>query len=207
MQSQFQGYQYTPWWSRCTYAMSPQRKTALSTVCSRWWVIGQTGVWPLVHSPLLIKYARETCGRTCGSHRGWEEHSGTVIRAGGCLLPRIQVSLLSTASLQSSLGSCIYFISAEQTISGRFWPYPHAQSHYGMGNVSYIFTARKASTKSSPFPHPLFQLCLKFPSEGIFLNVWLDLEEPCLHRTLVNCRQSVERKAQSIWADIIIRKG
>lgn len=164
---------------------------ASSTVCSRWWVIGQTGVWPLVRSPSLIKCARETCDRTCGSHGRWEEHSGTVIRARRCLLLQLQVSLLPTAPLQSSLGSCIFFISAEQTISGRFRPYPRAQSHYGMGNVSCIFTARKASTKSSPFPHPLFQLCLKFPSEGIFLNVWLDLEEPCLHRTLINCRHQI----------------
>lgn len=103
---------------------------------------------------------------------------------------------LHSSAVISGLVRIFHFCRADY-----FWKVPTlspqiAQSHYGMGNVSYIFTLRKASTKVHHFPHPFFQLCLKFHPEDL-PQCLIDLEGPCLHRTLINCRQSVERRLKA----------
>lgn len=56
------------------------------------------------------------------------------------------------------------------------------------------------------FPHPLSTF-LKFPSQGPFLNIWLNPNDLCLHRTLINCRHYVEEEStKGPSRDVITRK-
>lgn len=56
------------------------------------------------------------------------------------------------------------------------------------------------------FPYPLSTF-LRFPSQGPFLNIWLNPKDLCLHRTLIHCRHYVEEEStKGPSRDVIARK-